>query len=378
MDHVKHLSKEIGPRPPTSYAEAEAAAYCARILEQAGAEVTIEEFQGLRSFGHIYIPTTLGSLVAALAGTDRKFRPWAPLLGVASMVAFYGEQTSRFRPVTKALSMRKSQNVIGVLPPKGEVLRRLIVVAHVDSSRSGWAFHPKVAKDFRRNTLIGIAAGIASVVAWALPQRLRRWISGLSSIVLANSLAFLIQREIAGEDVAGANDNASGAGTALALAEHLSQEPLSHTQVWFVITGCEESDLVGMSAFIEKHGDELQDAVFLNLDTVAGPETTLRWITHSSIVEPLAADQELISLAEKVAASRPDLAAGPGEWRAAGLDTDVAGVRGIRQMSLVAQTQDGRLPNWHWPTDTYENIDEKALGRAFEFTRELIRLIDAG
>jgi hypothetical protein len=376
--HAHHLSVEIGPRRSTEDTESRASHYCASVFEAAGLVTRVEPFLGLHSFGQVYIPLTAGILASALMAAGRKPRRLRSLaIGVSSMVAFAGEMTKRNRVLSDRLAKSPSQNVVAVLPSAEAMQRRLVLVAHVDSSRSGLAFHPKLAKDFRRNTMIGLGAGVSAVAAALLPRRLRRTIGAAASAIIANALLVLVHRELAGTDVAGANDNASGAGVLLALAEALTLDPLKRTEVWFVATGCEESDLVGMSAFMDKHGHELQDASFLNFDTVAGPGTTIRWITESSILEPLAADPRLIDVAEEVSDEHPEFEAQPGTWRAAGLDTDVAAVRGFRQMSLVATTPEGTLPNWHWPTDVYENIDENVLERAYGFALEIIRRIDA-
>lgn len=351
--------------------------YCASVFEEVGLQTRLEPLQGLRSFGQIYIPTTASLFGSAMIGARKKRHPiLATALGAAGIAVFWGEQTSRWRPITDRVAAGASQNVVAILPSRQQARRRLVLVAHVDSSRSGLMFHPKLVKDFRRNALAGIAAGVATLFAWFLPSLLRRLVAGASAAVLANSLALLVEREIAGTDVHGANDNASGAGVMLALAETLAAEPLEHTEVWFIASGCEEADLVGMSAFVERHGRELEDAWFLGLDTVAGPETSVRWVVTSSLLEALKADQHLVQISEEVAAAHPEFGAAPGEWRSAGLDTDVASVRGLRAMSIMALTNEGNLPNWHWSSDTYENLDESALDRCFGFTLELIRRFD--
>jgi hypothetical protein len=375
--HAHHLSVDIGPRPPASAAEATAAQYCSTVFEEARLETRVEHFKGLESFGRIYIPTTAAVLAGALLGTRRKARRRLGLaLSVAGLAAFWGEQTSRWRPLTERMSDGPSQNVVAVLPALEEPRRRLVVVAHVDASRSGLMFHPRVAKDFRRSTLVGLANGLGSVGAWFLPRRLRRLVATAAVNALTNTLMLLIQREIWGKNVAGANDNASGTGVMLALAQTLALKPLRHTEVWFVGTGCEESDLVGMSAFMNRHGRDLEDAWFLNLDTVGGTGTTVSWITESSVLEALKADPHLVQLAEEVASEHPELGAEAGVWRTAGLDGDVAAVRGSRQMSIMALTPDGTLPNWHWPTDTYENLDEDVIDKCYQFAFELIRKFD--
>ena len=66
---------------------------------------------------------------------------------------------------------------------------------------------------------------------------------------LAFSLAMLAERELRGEDVPGASDNASGAAVAAQLAAECAAAPLAHTQVDLLITSCEESGLLGAQAY---------------------------------------------------------------------------------------------------------------------------------
>jgi hypothetical protein len=377
LKHLYHLSVEIGPRPPTSTAEARGAEYCRGVLEGAGIPPRLEPFRGLPSFGHTYIPIALGAALGALTGTLRRRHALVGgALGGASLAAFWGESTSRWRPVSTQLARGPSQNVVGVLDPGGEPRRRLVLAAHVDSSRSGWMFHPRLAPSFRQGVLTAAGAGAASLAAWGLPRPLRRLVSAGATAVFLSNLALLVQREVYGGDVDGANDNASGTAVQLALAQALAADPPRNTEVWFVFTGCEESDLIGMRAFIDRHASELEDAYFLGFDTVAGTGATLKWTTASGMLEVVRADPYLIRLAEETAAAHPGLGAEPGIWRTAGLDTDVAAVRGFKALSLMALTPEGTLPNWHWTSDTADNIDEDTLENCFTFALELVRRFD--
>ena len=66
----------------------------------------------------------------------------------------------------------------------------------------------------------------------------------------------------------GANDNASGVGTILALAERLKGQPLEHTEIWLAFTGCEESGCDGVLALIKEHGNALREALFIDFEMV--------------------------------------------------------------------------------------------------------------
>ena len=85
------------------------------------------------------------------------------------------------------------------------------------------------------------------------------------------SLAMLAERELRGEDVPGASDNASGAAVALQLAAECAASPLEHTEVDVLITSCEESGLLGAQAYARRHKLRAAQTTFLNFDTVGGP-----------------------------------------------------------------------------------------------------------
>ena len=62
-----------------------------------------------------------------------------------------------------------------------------------------------------------------------------------------------------------------------------------------------------------------------------------------------------------------------------GLTYDVTPVlaRGGRGITLVAG-DDGVIPNYHWPTDTPENLDPDSLVRALEVARRMVAAVDRG
>lgn len=376
-DHAKFLSQEIGPRPPTSVGEARAAQYCFEVLERSGLSPRLEPFIGLKSFGHIYIPPTIGLLISALMETRRRSRKLLSLsIGSLSLATIWGENSSRWRPVLKRMARGASENVVAVIPATGETRSRLVLTAHLDSSRSGWIFSPAQAPNFRKNSIRALWGGVAGIWALLLPRRLRRLIAAMSASVTGISLLLMLQRELFGEDVAGACDNASGISVVLSAADALSHQRPDHTEVWVVLTGCEESDRVGMEAFLDRHFKAIEGAWFLGVDSVAGQGATLRWITRSGLLDEFRSDYRLTHLAEEVADQQPHLGASPGFWRTAGLDTDSAAARGFNAMSLMALTPEGTVPNWHWPTDTFENLDPDALKQTVDFTVALIRRFD--
>ena len=51
--------------------------------------------------------------------------------------------------------------------------------------------------------------------------------------------------------------------------------------------------------------------------------------------------------------------------------------RGYRAISLMAFDEAGRLPNWHWMSDTISAIQPTTLDTALALTLRLVHALDA-
>ena len=174
-------------------------------------------------------------------------------------------------------------------------------------------------------------------------------------------------RELRGEDVPGANDNASGCAVAAVLAAEVAAEPLSSTRLVLCLTGCEESGTLGSQAFLRSH--ETDGWLFLNIDNVGGPGS-VRFLRREGVISKWDADAGLTAAAERVAEADPDLRLLP-EDNPAGLTYDSSPVQARGGRALTLSVQDGSIPNLHWPTDTVENVDPDGVSRTLRAARGL-------
>ena len=159
------------------------------------------------------------------------------------------------------------------------------------------------------------------------------------------------------------------------LALELAAEPLEHTRVVALMTGCEEAGLLGAQAFLRSR--DTSGWLFLNVDNVGGP-ATLRYTLHEGLATKWDCDPGLVAIAERIASDAPELGLASSEGPI-GLTYDVTPVlaRGGRGITLVAG-DDGVIPNYHWPTDTPENLDPDSIARALEVARRMVAAVDAG
>lgn len=96
---------------------------------------------------------------------------------------------------------------------------------------------------------------------------------------------------IAGKVYNGADDNASGVATMLALAELLTTQPCPHYSYLFVATDAEESGLFGAKAFVASPPVALQHIVLnLNLDMLSRGERANQLYLYGAFSLPGVAD----------------------------------------------------------------------------------------
>src|SRR5258708_8472774 len=216
LDHIRKLAEGIGPRAATTKAERDAAEYIEQQLNDFGFSVKIEGFRSVRSFSHTYIAIfvlAIAGFVAA-AGFD-KGALGLLLTGIAG-VAFIGENTTTLHLARTLIPKGKSQNVVGRLAAREMPRRRLVLVAHYDSAKSGLMWHPGLGRAFRRifvlqaisPFLLPILVGIQGVTR----ERLFGDVAIPSAAVIVVGLRLLLHRELFYKPVAGAHDNPGGGG----------------------------------------------------------------------------------------------------------------------------------------------------------------------
>ncbi len=383
LEHVRHLSVDIGPRGSTTAAEAAAAAYAWGVLDKLGLSPRMQRFSsGTSQWRPFALAITLALLAVAvypLAG--RATAIFATLLAATTLVSAYLELNFITNPIRWLLPKRPSQNVWAVIPAAGTPTRRLVLVGHLDSHRTPFVFRsPLHLKVFQ----VLVTAGFASMAALALlyivgsivQSDIIYLISLAPAVLLIFDLIMTVQPDMT-PYTPGANDNASGAALVLTLAERLKEEPLANTEVWTVNSGCEEVGCYGAAAFLREHRDKLKDAYFITLDSVAGPGSGPCYITREGMAKPYRSDPGLLALSDQIAADRPELGA-YSKVMSLGFTEGAIGIKnGMPSLTFVNLRPDGVLPHWHRPDDIFENVDADVLARTQAFVWELLQRLDS-
>jgi hypothetical protein len=380
FEHIRVLVEDVGPRGSTTEGEWRGSGYCGQVLNGLGLAPQMERFSSARSIYHPHLFAAVGLLIAfviyPVAG--RVTACIAALISFVALLSQMMELGLRDNLLRRLVPKGPSQNVVAAVQPSGEHDQDLVLMGHVDSHRTPIIFStPRWLLAYMIFTAVGFTAFSAQVVLYilgAVTQWGWIWPVSIASAVSAILLIALCVQADRTPFNRGANDNASGAGLVLALAEQLCNEPLEHTRVWLVCSGCEEVQHYGATDFFRRHRADLHNPAALVFDSIgcAGPA----WLRKEGIVVPFYSNRDLVALAEKVAVDQPELEARPA--RIIGGNTEMADSLRARvpAITLCGIGLNGRLPYWHQEGDTLDKIDPEVLARTYAFTWAFMQALD--
>ena len=375
-------------RTSASPGERAAAEWVQSRLQGIGLETQIEEFHFFPDYWTAWGAHALGAFLAARLARNGRRRGLVAV-GLSSFLAasFWGDLTSSFYWIRSRFPARLSYNVLARLPnPKAS--RVIIISAHHDAAHSGTVFHPGLQRwairrfgspsgngpSIMRLPFAGIllTAGGATGRALGLP----RWLTALP-LRLGGAISLLTAAAMVdigrSPTVPGANDDASGVAALLALAEDLHREPPEDVELWFLSTGCEEGILGGMVDFVSRHRAELERDrhLFLNLEVLGAGKIV--YMEGEGFLKLFYYDPGAVSLAAQVA-QEADFRGVEGVTSPLATDALVPTRRGLTAITIASQAPDEGLPNYHWPSDTPENVDVESVERGFSFARRMVGL----
>jgi hypothetical protein len=362
-------------RLPCTPGEREAAEWIAARLEETGAAVRIEDE---RVHGQFFTPFGLLSAAAALGGlaARRGHRAGALAGALAALLMEQDLSGGRRRWFRRRLPQRPTTNVIAELGPR-DAAHTLVVQAHHDAARTSWVFDQTVPR----------------LIATRLPalfERLDRWPPLMGLIVLGPALVALGTRRAATAGtvlstagaammahmatrpvVPGANDNLTAVAVLLEVARRLRGDAPTGLRVILLSAGAEESNQEGMLAWARRHLDELprDRTTFLCLDTVGSPELLL--IEGEGFLRMFDYPDEVKEL---VAGAARD--AGVHLRRGLFFTFATDGLVPLREgyrVASVGSVNEYLVPsNYHWPTDTAENVDYGSVSDCVEMVLGVI------
>jgi len=378
---IERVVRELASheRPSASEGERRAAEWIADELREAGCrDVRVEEE---RAHGGYWWPLGLlnmGALLASVLGG----RPGAAVGAAAAAAGVYddvGGGRLWFRRA--ALPKRPTWNVVAEAGDP-DARRTIVFLAHHDAAHSGLVFHPALPRIGMHLTprlhkraeqsvpiLYGTFLGPLLLALWGVLGGRALRIAGTAFTLGAGAVMANIG---ASRVVPGANDNLSAVALVIALAHALREEPPRGVRVLLLSTGSEESFMEGMQGFAKRHFPALdrETTEFVCLECIGSP--------YLCVVE----GEGMLRMRHYTAETRERLAR-------AGLDAGVELTRGLRTVAatdgLIALrggyptctlggVDESKFPaNYHWPSDTPDNLDWDSVEGALAICEEVVR-----
>jgi hypothetical protein len=285
-------------------------------------------------------------VLVALGLTGRRTAALAALVGAEL------ELSGRAAPAAALLPKGEGANVVARVPARGDRRRTVVLVAHHDAQRTGLMWHPLITR--ARGT--GPAGGLLGAALALVALGARR--TGRALLVPIGAL--LLEIAVRRRTVPGANDNATGVAALLELARRLASDPPEGTETLLVSTGCEESGMDGMRAFLRAHPLDPGTTFVLGLDTLG-------------CGEPVVLTEEMVLLPHRY--REQDVARVPARRAKLGTYTDaiLARFAGLPAASLISVGPEGTLTNYHVMTDTPDRVDWACVERCTDLAEGVVR-----
>ena len=377
---IERVVRELASyeRPSASDGERRAAEWLAGELRAAGCrEVRVEQEQ---AHGGYWWP--LGLLnVAALAASTLGRRTAALVGGLAAAAIYDDVSGGRLWFRRRTLPHRPTYNVVAEAgDPHAE--RTVVFMAHHDAAHSGLVFHPALPRiamermpelhakaDQSVPILYGVFLGPLLLALWGLTGR--RLLRLLGTCFAAGATCTMV--DIGRSSVVpGANDNLGAVGVIVALAHSLAANPPAGVRVILLSTGSEESFMEGMQAFGRRHFADLPRATteFVCLECIGSPQLCVVEAEGMLRMRHYP-EQSRGALARAGEAAGVDLRRG---LRTVAATDGLIALRAGYPTCTLGGVDETKFPsNYHWPSDTADNLTWESLEGAVRVCEAYLR-----
>jgi hypothetical protein len=370
-------------RPTASHGERVAAEWLAARLSELGADDARVESEQVH--GTFWWPLGLAAAAGVVAGVGvlRGHRVLGGALAGVIGAAAADDLPPGDRRLRSLLPQRTATTVIAELgPPDAD--RTVVLVAHHDAAHAGLLYHPAIPEavfgrfpwllehlDTSPPLLAPVVAIPALVGAGALTGR--RALAKAGTALAALSVGVLADMALR-DTVPGANDNATGVAALLAVARSLGERPTESVRVMLVSTS-EEALCEGMQAFARRHFAELprESTFFLTLETLGSPHLLV--LRGEGMIKMREYPARSLALLDGLA-DELDIWLFPNLRLRNATDGVISLAAGYEGAALCSCTRLKQPANYHWPTDTPENVDYGTLADAIRLADAVVRRLD--
>jgi hypothetical protein len=379
---IRHLAAI--ERPSASDGEREAAEWIAGTFERLGCDARVEQEQAHGGYwwpvGLLNVASATAALLARRSLRGRR-RAMAMLVGAGAAATLWDDLGHGERRHRRLLPRRPTYNVVAEAGDR-DARQTVVLIAHHDAAHSGFVFNPR----FPRWAMQKFPAAHGRAQQ-SVPIMLSVWLGPLlvalggalrSRRLLTLGSMFGVGTGVAMADIGaravvpGANDNLSAVGTLLAVARSLQQRPVAGVRVLLVSTGSEESFSEGMQAFGRRHFHELdpEHTEMICVECVGSPD--LQVVEGEGMLKMRDYPEAMRSEIAR-AAAEAGVPIARGLRTTAATDAIIALRAGYRVGTLAAVDETKWPANYHWPSDSPDNLSWETIEQAIRVCDRFVR-----
>ncbi|MGI6734720.1 MAG: M28 family metallopeptidase [Bacilli bacterium] len=298
--------------------------------------------------------------------------PVVTLVLLALSVLILYLQFIRYLPIIDFLfPKRQARNVYGVIEPKGEVKRQIIISGHHDSANvfNFFIHQPKLYNLRVTGSIVFVILSLLLAIANLIfPNEVLHYISlGIIAfgVLLVGQMWFFRSKKA----TPGAGDNLASTQIAFQLGKYFynargTDKELKHTRIIFASFDAEEEGLRGARAFVKKHKAKLLETktYLLNIECLYD-ENELFFLTSDINDSVKLSDNlalELVNIAKElgIQTHKQKITVLTG-----GTDAGEFGKINVEATTLMGMpwTNDTRSNVYHTPYDTIDKVSKKAV-----------------
>ncbi len=372
-DDLMYLAGRLLHRSAQSEYEREAALYIKGRLGEYTPDVSLEPFHAAENYPHLFASYMAEFLIVGALSF------WWPEVAFGyglGVFILYLTEFCGFKGLSRFMPQYPSQNVVarflGVRPKC-----TIIVSAYYDSGCASSLTTEDNIRWLRPVHWILVVSMIVVMATCATdaltvpdggPNSVSfyvRW-GAIGILGLAALTLFVVSSR--GEDIRGANNNASGVAALLGIAEKLHRSPVEDSDILLVATGSHEAWMSGMRNFLSSHRFPKGNTYILNIESVGTGR--LHYLKQEGFLYALSASSTMTGLANALSSGRPVRA---GKLRAVPTEAHVPLSLGMKSMTLIALDQSGLPAYWNQIGDRVTEVETTNIAEIIEFSAKFVQ-----
>jgi hypothetical protein len=383
-----NVVSQIGPRESCSDQEKRLGRLLAKELEPVCDQVDVEKLTcSPKAFLGFFPFLVLGYFAGVVF--YYVLPPISLILAAVCMGILFYEVIRYKELIDPVFPKREGENIVGTVRPSGEIKKRVIVSAHMDSAYEFKVWYwlkglsvPAMAVAFSA-PLILIGASLARTIAHSrgIPHKAVFTVLGIVCIALSPVVG-LFTFFHTGDVVPGAMDDMAGISVVAGLGRYLRDARESgeffprNTEVVLLCLSSEEAGLRGAKRYAAKHGKTMKTMPTFGIFLDGIYDEQYLTVFKREVWPGAKLDPYLVELAQE-AAGRNGFKIKTTVLPVGATDASAFALAGIPSVSLSCQDSSRLVPHYHTRHDTMEHVRPQSLAVSLQTVIDMLKHIDS-